>query len=93
MSNEVTDDATLGAAYLFGRAAARTEMERGLRGASIAPLSGEWAGDPTPKSVAEQAWLGPEEMPDDAIEEIAEYWERGYFEAWQGSSFYVRRAQ
>lgn len=55
-----------------------------------APLSGEWAGDPTPADVIRQAWqdvMGPSwdtytdgsDTDRDEDDSIVEAWEEGYF--------------
>lgn len=68
--------AELGAAY------ARAERENGATEAREAPLSGEWADDPTPRDVARNAGYFEDDDPE-IIDEIATAWENGYFDAWR----------
>lgn len=69
---------------------ALTERRNGATEAQESPLSGEWADDPTDRDIALNVGYAPGE--DDTIEEMDEYaegrseladaWERGYFDAW-----------
>ena len=68
--------AELGAAY------ARAEQQNGATEPREAPLSGEWADDPTPRDVARNAGYFEDDDPE-IIDEIATAWENGYFDAWE----------
>lgn len=68
-------------AYNAGAAHARTHETP-----SEAPLSGEWAGDPTPLSVAEDLGLGEEAREEyDLLEEIADLFEAGYYAVFEAA--------
>ena len=58
---------------------ARIEQQNGATEPREAPLSGEWADDPTPRDVARNAGY----FDDPEIDEIATAWENGYFDAWR----------
>ncbi len=57
---------------------ARIEQQNGATEPRAAPLSGEWADDPTPRDVARNAGYFEDDDP-----EIATAWENGYFDAWE----------
>lgn len=68
-------------AYNAGAAHARTHETP-----SEAPLSGEWAGDPTPLSVAVYVGLKGDELEDyDLLEEIADEFEAGYYAVFEAA--------
>ena len=75
-------DATLMVAYLMGKKQAEEEQSYGQEVPWGAPLSGEWAGAPTPGTIVEALGLDWYEVDGESIHEIAEWWEKGYFEAW-----------
>lgn len=65
----------------LGAERARDEIADGAHQEREAPLSGEWAGDPTPRDVARDAGYEGEDA--EEIDEIADAWENGYFDAWR----------
>ena len=60
---------------------ARIEQQNGAAEPREAPLSGEWADDPTPRDVAHSAGYFDDDP--EIIDEIATAWENGYFDAWR----------
>lgn len=73
----ILDKATeLGGAY------ARAEQQNGVTEPREAPLSGEWADDPTPREIARNAGYFEDDDPE-IIDEIATAWENGYFDTWR----------
>ena len=85
-------------AHKLGTEYALAQRENGATEAREAPLSGEWADDPTTRTVAAgvgysapddwepgldraQAYMAYE----DGVQELADAWERGYFDAWAHS--------
>ena len=46
------------------------------------PLSGEWAGAPTPKDIVEQLGGKYETLEDFEVTDICDAWEDGYRSAW-----------
>ena len=73
--------AVLDAAAKHGGERARIEQQNGATEPREAPLSGEWADDPTPRDVARDAGYGGEDA--EEIDEIADAWENGYFDTWR----------
>ena len=78
------DDITsiLDTATKHGGERARIEQQNGATEPREAPLSGEWADDPTPRDVARNAGYFEDDDPE-SIDEIATAWENGYFDAWR----------
>lgn len=72
--------AELGAEYAQG------QIHEGMTTSVDSPLSGEWADGPTARSVAAQVGWDVEEMimhtEGDAVDELADAWERGYNDVW-----------
>ena len=66
----------------LGAERARIEQQNGATEPREAPLSGEWADDPTPRDVARNAGYFEDDDPE-IIDEIATAWENGYFDAWR----------
>lgn len=75
------------AASAAGATYAQAEIANGATEARTGPLSGEWADDPTPRSVAYNVGfeVGDGDENSDAVDELADAWERGYFDAWEHS--------
>lgn len=72
----------LDTAAKHGGERARIEQQNGATEAREAPLSGEWADDPTPRDVARNAGYFEDDDPE-IIDEISTAWENGYFDAWE----------
>lgn len=75
-------DAILDKAAELGGAYARAEQQNGATEPREAPLSGEWADDPTPREVARNAGYFEDDDPE-IQDEIATAWENGYFDTWR----------
>ena len=75
------------AASAAGASAAQAEIANGATEARTGPLSGEWADDPTPRSVAYSVgWTTVDtDEEQEAVDELADAWEPGYFDAWAHS--------
>jgi hypothetical protein len=76
-------------AHQHGTEYALQERANGSTGPQEAPLSGEWADGLTPRDVARNVGWDPQEMipysEGDAVDELADAWERGYNDAWAHS--------
>ena len=74
-------------AHQHGTEYALAERANGATEARTGPLSGEWADDPTPRSVAYNVgWTTVDtDEEQEAVDELADAWERGYFDAWAHS--------
>ena len=71
----------LDTAAKHGAAYARAQIADGQQHNIIDPLSGEWADDPTPRSVALAAGYEGDDGED--IDAIATAWENGYYDTWE----------
>lgn len=80
-------------AHEFGSGRALDEINSGNEAERESPLSGEWEGDTTVRSIARSVGFNePDEPEGDDIEqwqngcqELADAWERGYFDTWAHS--------
>lgn len=74
------------AAHALGTTKAQAEIADGATNGREAPLSGEWAGDTTPSSIAQEVGFTATSTFDDdlahALDELADAWERGYHDVW-----------
>lgn len=75
------------AAHKAGTEYALQERANGATEPREAPLSGEWADDPTPWRIAVDVGFQGEDDENgwDAVSELADAWERGYFDVWAHS--------
>ena len=80
------------AAHAAGAEYALLEAGEGATQAQESPLSGEWADGMTPRKIAYNVGFipthaNPVESQDyqDGEQELADAWERGYFDAWTHS--------
>jgi len=93
MAERWPTEAQFDQAHQHGTEYALRERENGSTQAQEAPLSGEWADGITPQDVARNVGFLPEPLttPDEDAEyfeaktELADAWERGYFDAWAHS--------
>ncbi len=72
----------LDTAATHGTEYALQERANGATEPREAPLSGEWADDPSPRDIARNAGYFEDDDPE-IIDEIATAWENCYFDAWR----------
>lgn len=75
------------AAHAAGSDRARAQLAAGWVRPEETPLDGQYADSPSPRSVALAVGWTDDENPHegDAVDELSEAWERGYFDAWDHS--------
>ena len=71
-------------AHQHGTEYALAQRANGATEAREAPLSGEWAGDVSPSQIARNVGWDPASA-DSSVDELADAWERGYFDTWAHS--------
>lgn len=67
----------------LGSQTALAEIRNGAEEPRESPLSGEFAGEATERSIAEAVGFPVPEEDGDALEELGNAWERCYFDTWQ----------
>ena len=68
-------------AYRMGRSHATACIAAGWMTPAEAPLSGEWADEPTPDDVLTDLGVTPDTVDEVDVDELLGSWEAGYFEA------------
>lgn len=69
-------------AHQHGTEYALREHANGATEAQESPLDGQWADAITPRDVANNVGFTDTFVGSDAMMELADAWERGYFDAW-----------